>query len=125
MLAASASQGDSCLTSYEDYNCRFLDTKAHCASEGITFIPMVVEGHSGGWGPAARRVWSQLAKGIALVSGEQVATEAVRALQNLGLTLHKESARAILRRAPDPGHSGCSPATQVLARAAGSEDMAD
>ena len=86
---------------------------------------MVVEGHSGGWGPAARKVWSKLAKGVALVSGDDVAIEASRALQNLGLTLHRETARAILRRVPDPGGLASLSATQVLVQAAGAADMAD
>ena len=86
---------------------------------------MVMEAHSGGWGAAARKVWSKLAKGIALVSGDPVAIEAIRALQSLGLTLHRETARAILRRVPDPGHPACLSATQALARAADTTDMAD
>ena len=61
---------------------------------------MVVEAHSGAWGPAAAKVWVRLGKAISLMSGESTAVEALRALQNLGLTLHRETARAILRRSP-------------------------
>ena len=63
-------------------------------------LPMVVEAHSGAWGPAAAKVWLKLGKAIALVSGESTSVEALRARQNLGLTLHRETARAILRRSP-------------------------
>ena len=65
---------------------------------------MVVEAHSGAWGPAAAKVWLRLGQAISLVSGESTAVEALRALQNLGLTLHRETARVILRRSPV--HSG-------------------
>ena len=61
---------------------------------------MVVEAHSGAWGKEATKVWLKLGKAISLVSGESTAVEALRALQNLGLTLHRETARAILSRSP-------------------------
>ena len=61
---------------------------------------MVLEAHSGAWGPAATKVWLRLGKAISLVSGESAAVEALRARQNLGLTLHRETARAIIRRSP-------------------------
>ena len=85
---------------YEQFKNSFLDTAAQCASEGMAFIPMVVEAHSGAWGPAAAKIWLRLGKAVSLVSGESTAVEALRALQNLGLTLHRETARAILRRSP-------------------------
>ena len=61
---------------------------------------MVVEAHSGAWGPAANKVWLKVGKSISMISGESTAVEALRARQNLGLTLHRETARAILRRSP-------------------------
>ena len=100
LLEQTSADGKSSLTSYEHYKNSYLDTAAHCASEDISFIPMVVEAHSGAWGPAATKVWLRLGKAISLVSGESAAVEALRARQNLGLTLHRETARAILRRSP-------------------------
>ena len=100
LLEQTAANGLSCLTAYEHAKNSFLDTAAHCADEGISFVPMVVEAHSGAWGPAAAKVWLKLGKAIALVSGESTAVEALRARQNLGLTLHRETARSILRRSP-------------------------
>ena len=55
-------------------------------------IPMVVEAHSGDWGPAATKIWLKLGKDILLVSGESTAVEVLRARQNLGLALHRETA---------------------------------
>ena len=61
---------------------------------------MVIEAHSGGWGPTATKVWSRMGRAIALISGESSAVEALRIRQNLGLALQCENARAILRRFP-------------------------
>ena len=104
LLQETVSVASSCLTSYEHFKNSFMDTASLCASEGISFVPMVVEAHSGAWGPSASKVWSKLGKAISLLSGESTAVEALQALQNLGLALHRETARAILRRAPV--HSG-------------------
>ena len=100
MLEQTATDGLSCLTSYEAYKNYFMDTADQCANEGITFLPMIAEAHSGAWGPTAKKVWLKLGKAISLVSGESGALEALRAKQNLGLVLHKENARSILRRSP-------------------------
>ena len=75
---------------------------------------MVVEAHSGAWGKKATRVWLKLGKAISLMSGESTAVEALRALQNLGLTLHRETARAILRRSPDRDRTGVADAARAL-----------
>ena len=105
LLDQTAVDGSSCLTSYENFKNTYLDTANHCASEGISFLPMVVEAHSGAWGPTATKVWLRLSKAVSLVSGESTAVEALRARQNLGLTLHRETARAILRRSPNLCHT--------------------
>ena len=114
LLEQTAADGSSGLVSYEHTKRAFLDTAAHCASEGMAFVPMVVDAHSGAWGPAAAKVWLRLGKAVSLVSGESTALEALRALQNLGLTLHRETARAILRRAPDREGNGCGDAARAL-----------
>ena len=104
-LEETAADGLSCLTSYEHTKNTYLDTATHCASEGISFVPMVVEAHSGAWGPMANKVWLKLGKAISTLSGESTALEALRARQNLGLTLQRETARAILRRSPATAES--------------------
>ena len=75
---------------------------------------MVVEAHSGAWGPAAAKVWLKLGKAISLVSGESTSIETLRARQNLGLTLHRETARAILRRSRVQAETEGGEAAQVL-----------
>ena len=114
LLEQTAAEGISCLRSYEHSKNVYLDTAAQCSSEGISFIPMVAEAHSGAWGPAATKVWLKLGKAISLVSGESVAVEALRARQNLGLTLHRETAKAILLRTPSHSDFECRNAAQAL-----------
>ncbi len=99
-LAASAQDPDAVLTKYEDFKCSHQDTKAQCQSQGLTFIPMVMEAVGGGWGKVARGVWSELAKSSALATGELESESscAIMLRQRLSMTLHRESARACLRR---------------------------
>ena len=100
LLEQTADVGLSCLTSYEHHKKTFLDTAKHCANEGIVFLPLVMEAHSGAWGPTATKVLLRLGKSISMVSGESTALEALRARQNLGLVLQRETACAVLRRSP-------------------------
>ena len=85
---------------YEDFKRNHMGTEAACQEEGITFLPVICEADGGGWGPTAHKVWSELAKHKALASGEQDSTIVSQLLQSLGLILHRENARSILRRAP-------------------------
>ena len=109
-----AADGSSYLKSYEQIKNSYLDTATHCSSEGITFLPMIVEAHSGAWGPIPTKVWLKLGKAISLISGESTAVEILRARQNLGLILHRETARAILRRSPVCVEPGGREAAQAL-----------
>ena len=61
---------------------------------------MILEASGGGWGKKARSVWSELAKKHASAMGELTSDKesAVSLLQRLSLILHRENARAILRR---------------------------
>ena len=100
MLVGSAQDNETALTAYEDHKLSFKDTHAQCRDSGFTFIPMVMEAVGGGWGKDARRVWSELAKKISLTNGE-LETEndsAIALLQRLSLILHRENARAVVRR---------------------------
>ena len=99
-LTESASGPDAALSKYEDFKCSYKDTKRLCEEGGLSFIPMVVEAVGGGWGKSARCVWSSLAKTSALATGEleTEGTCAVMLQQRLSMTLHRENARACLRR---------------------------
>ena len=105
MVRRSAENGSAAVIAYEDYKRSFLDTDTTCQEEGINFIPLMCEADGGAWGPAANTVWSELAKRKSVLTGEQISTTVTRLLQSLGLILHKENARAILRRSPNTGNS--------------------
>jgi hypothetical protein len=60
---------------------------------------MIVDAVGGSWGPQAHKVWATLAKSMALSTGELEQTTTSRIFQSMGLILHRENARAILRRA--------------------------
>ena len=99
-IAGTVGGADTVLTRYEDFKCSYRDTRSECQAQGITFIPMVVEAVGGGWGMMARGVWSELAKSSALSSGEfQTEHSCANMLrQRLSMTLHRENARACLKR---------------------------
>ena len=96
----SARDPSAVVTAYEGYKCSHLDTKAHCRSEGMAFVPMVMEGHGGSWGQEAAKFWSKLAKTHALASGELRSSVLSAFLGSMSVILHRENARAIIRRSP-------------------------
>ena len=106
----SAEDGSAVTKAYEDFKCSHLDTRAECEREGITFIPLICEADGGGWGPAAHGVWGELAKHKSILTGEKTSTVATQLLQSLGLILHRENARAILRRSPSNVGRECNAA---------------
>ena len=91
---------------------------------------MILEATGGGWGKQARAVWSELAKKHALATGELTSDKdsAFGLLQRLSLILHRENARAIMRRrgaspvVGDSGHASSLAATlaeEAASRGAG------
>ena len=101
-LARSILDNKAALIDYEDFKCSHLDTKRHCDREGMTFIPMIVEAVGGSWGPQAHKVWCELAKSTALATGEREDSIVQRIFQGMGLILHRENTRAIIRRGAAP-----------------------
>ena len=59
---------------------------------------MVLEAHRGGWSPLLRKVFDWISKQQALVTNEEQAVVSLRVAQRISCTLHRENARAILRR---------------------------
>ena len=98
VVERSSVDGSSVTKDYEHFKRTYLDTESKCREEGITFIPIICEADGGGWGPAAHAVFSELAKYKSSMTGESSSITATYLLQSLGLILHKENARAILRR---------------------------
>ena len=107
-LRDSATSPDCVLSSYEDFKKSFkapgdeVATGELCAGAGLTFIPMVIESHSGGWGKMARKTLDTIAKHAGACWRGEVEVESLRIAQRLSCSLHRENARAILRRLQEP-----------------------
>ena len=87
----------------EDYAGRkraFLNTEVHCNEEGFDFVAMVVEASGGGWTADARRVWYEIARTAARLTGDLVASKLEQYHQALPIPLHRANAIAIHRRTP-------------------------
>ena len=104
-LLSSVTDRQAVLTNYEDLKENFKSTSTQCQQSGLSFIPMIMEASGGGWGKQARRVWSELAKKHSLAAGELTSDKdsAIQMLQRLSIILHRENARAILRRSVGAG----------------------
>ena len=99
--------------SYEDFKRSHLNTQRLCTAEGLIFTPMVVEAVGGSWGPAAHSVFTGLAKAKSLITGEPVDMLLSQLRQHLGVVLHRENARAILKRS----HAHTYTSSAILAAA--------
>ena len=70
--------------------------------QGLTNTSMVAEAHSGAWSTTAKQVWARIAKAQSATWNEEGDIASVRFAQRLSFTLHRENARAILRRGGAP-----------------------
>ena len=122
LVNKSVLDGSASTVAYERLKRQYRDTEETCRAEGITFIPIICEADGGGWGPAANKVWSELAKTKAMLTGEQSSTIANLLLQRLGLILHRENARAILRRFPNIIDQDCQELLAASAACSGNMD---
>ena len=92
------------ISAYEDEKRRFqpagaeLPTEEACRRVGFLFIPMVMEAHGGGWGAGARAVIGSWARCVAATRCIEPAVVAPDIAQRISVALHRENARAILKR---------------------------
>ena len=107
VLTAAALDGQAAVQQYEDFKREYLETQRLCESAGIIFVPLVAEADGGGWGGEAYKVFKELAKLKSALTGELENTCALQIQQSLNLVLHRENARAILRRHPFLHHEDC------------------
>ena len=96
--ARALHDGSAAVRGYEDFKNSYLDTRSACISDGFSFTPMVAEAVGGGWGPSAKKVFLELAKTKSLISGESKNKILSQFYQTTGTIIHRENARAILRR---------------------------
>ena len=98
-VSASAASGSRATEEYETRKRVYQRTQEACAAVGLQFVPLIAEACGGGWGPAAMQTWETLAEALATRTGETAAAEKVKLLQALSITLQRENARAVVRRA--------------------------
>ena len=75
-----------------------LPTDEACRRAGFEFIPMVMEAHGGGWGAGARAVIGKIASCVAAARSIDPAAASLEIAQRISVALHRENARAILKR---------------------------
>ena len=97
-----AGEGDiaQVFSEYEHLKRRHLDTEVQCQRQGLEFVPFIVEAHSGGLSPLARRTLDGFAKEIAAATHTEPSAVSLRIAQRISVSLQRESARAVLRRQP-------------------------
>ena len=111
-VIASSQDASHAVRNYEDLKRTHNNTEADCQAAGISFIPIVLEAVGGGLGPAATKTLRELAKMKASASGESQSNTLSQLLMSLGIILHRENAKAILRR-----RAGFEDATSLLTAA--------
>ena len=76
----------------------FKNTQQECEEAGFEFVPLVFEAHGGAGSPASRALFDWISKAQATNLFEDAASVSLRIAQRISCTLHRENARAILRR---------------------------
>ena len=84
------------------------DTASQCSHAGIHFCPLVLEAVGGGWSEALRSVVSWIASESNRNSSVSHSDTSFKIAQRISCALHRENARAILKRAPEQAMSPCS-----------------
>ena len=97
-IGAAATDPSSIGAAYEEHKRRYLDTERQCNDQGFQFLPFVVEAHGGGLAIGARRIISFIAKSAAARNGEEIEVESAGLSRSISISIHRENARAILRR---------------------------
>ena len=95
---------------YEAFKRSYQDTEGICQSAGFRFLPMVMKAHGGSWSPAAQKAWDWLAKNQRASWSDGYEPTSLRIAQRLSCSLHRENARAILRRQVIPSTDLCADA---------------
>ena len=80
----------------------FLETASQCTKGGFSFCPLVLEAVGGGWSDALRSVVAWIASESRRSGPIDGSDASFKIAQRISCTLHRENARAILKRAPEP-----------------------
>ena len=105
-LLHSAIDHSHALVEYEHFKREHMSTAQQCKQQGLQFTPMVVEGHGGSWGPAAKEAFKNIAREYSNQTGISLSKASSELSQRIATTLERENARAILRRLASTVESG-------------------
>ena len=83
---------------YEHFKKSYKNTERECQDAGLTFRPLVIEAHGGGWSSEFGKVVGRIATLKAAITGEEAGHVALRIAQRISCTLQRETARAVLAR---------------------------
>ena len=83
---------------YERHKRQHLQTAQVCETAGFEFVPMVLEAHAGGWSTTVRGILDWIAQQVSATQNEEAHNVSLRIAQRMSCTLHRENARAVLRR---------------------------
>ena len=89
-------------SSVESRKNAFLDTASQCTKAGFSFCPLILEAVGGGWSDALRSVVAWIASESKRSGPIDGSDASFKITQRISCTLHRENARAILKRAPEP-----------------------
>ena len=87
---------------YEAFKRSFKNTEQACKDQNLRFSPMILEAHGGGWSSAFRRTVDWIARNAAAANHEDATVVSLRIAQRISCSLHRENARAILKRKVQP-----------------------
>ena len=90
---------------YAATKCAHLDTEQKCQVAGFSFLPLVFEAHGGGWGTQARKTLGFIGHQSAAIGEWCPEGTPLRLAQRVSCSLHRETARAILRRLDPAAHT--------------------
>ena len=105
-------------TEYTSLQESHMDTAAQCKQQGLSFLPFIIEGHGGGWSAKARRLVDKVGRAMACRDLELKGRGPLTLAQRLSCVVHREGARAILRRL----HSDETDRTAIGGRDAGHQN---
>ena len=91
--------------SYSEVKAAHLNTAQICESQGVRFLPLVVES-TGAWSSLASHTLQLVARAAAAREGEEPAAYFSTLLQELSVTVRRFRARAVLRRRAEITSSG-------------------
>ena len=98
-VAKSMVDGSSAASAYEGKKRSHLNTEAACNEQGIAFVPLVMEAHSGTWAEGAYKELGELCRVVASATDTPYSIVAENVFQRLSLKLQMANARAVLHRA--------------------------